>query len=103
MVYNEPAFLPAIELIKTHCQVLVLADNRDYRLGRTPLLQAYLSPANAETDHILAKQFNTISMGVVDQLELSVQNRIIPCVKCGERAVWFKFDVICNLPRSQLD
>ena len=28
---------------------------------------------------------------------------MIPCVKCGDRAVWFEFDVICNLPRSQLD
>ena len=96
-------FLPAIELIKSHCEVWVLADNRDYRLGRTPLLQAYLSPNNDETTHLMAQQFSAIALHIVDDVDLDVQNRLIPCLKCSDRAVWFRFDVICNLPRSQLD
>ncbi len=96
-------FLPAIDLLKSHCEVLVLADNRDYRLGRTPLLQAYLSPINQSTEHILTQQFAAIAIDVEQEVEVSIQNRLIPCVKRSARAVWFKFDVICNMPRSQLD
>ncbi len=96
-------FLPAIDLLMRHCEVLVMADNRDYRLGRTPLLQAYLSPLNESTEHILTQQFEAIAMHVQNNVEINVQNRLIPCVKCSDRAIWFKFDVICHLPRSQLD
>ena len=35
--------------------------------------------------------------------EFSIQQRLIPFVKSTDRAIWFEFNVICNLPRSQLD
>jgi len=96
-------FLPAIDLIKTHCQVLALAESRDYRLGRTPLLQAYLYPLNQTTESLLIQQFDAVAPNSTAHFELPIQNRLIPCVKYSERAVWFEFKVICNLPRSQLD
>lgn len=96
-------FLPAIDLLKRHCEILTLADNRDYRLGRVPLLQAYLYPLNGETQHVMQKQFQSVSMSLLDAKALYVQQRNIPCVVLSERAVWFRFDVICHIPRSQLD
>lgn len=96
-------FLPAIALIKQHCQVLALAAHADYRLGRSPQQQAYLYPLDAAARQALSEQFAAIAVTVMEGGGLSVQNRLIPCVKYCERAVWFKFDVICNLPRSQLD
>lgn len=100
---HRERFLPAISLIKQHCQVLALPPHSDYRLGRAPSLQAYFSPLNQAVWQVLSEQFGTISVNVIEGGELNVQNRLIPCVKYSERAVWFKFDVICNLPRSQLD
>jgi cell division protein ZapE len=100
---HRERFLPAIGLIKQHCQVLSLAEHPDYRLGRATLQQAYLYPLDKASQQVLEEQFAAISSIVEEGVELSVQNRLIPCVKCSERAVWFKFDVICNLPRSQLD
>lgn len=96
-------FLPAIALIKSRCEVINLSDKKDYRLGRDPLQEAYLYPLGSTTDKILNEQFTTIEKNSVSQGNLTVQNRDIPFVKCGERAVWFDFKVICNLPRSQLD
>jgi cell division protein ZapE len=96
-------FLPAISLIKQHCEVLSLVEKRDYRLGREPLAQAYLFPLNKTTQQALASQFAAIATRVMDNVDITVQKRLIPCVKRGERAVWFNFDVICNMPRSQLD
>ena len=97
-------FLPVIDLIKEHCHVFVLTDYCDYRLGRAPLHQAYVYPLDDAAKRCLTSQFATISnSGLTENVLLSVQNREIFCVKCSQHAVWFTFDVICNLPRSQLD
>ena len=96
-------FLPAIVLIKQYCQVIALDEKRDYRLGRTPLSQAYLYPLNKATEQALTQQFTALTKKIVDGVDLIIQKRLIATVKRGERAVWFKFDVICNVPRSQLD
>lgn len=100
---HRERFLPAIALIKQHCQVLLLTEDRDYRLGRAPLLQAYLSPLNNVALQSLTQQFAAIATNSVDGMELIVQKRLIPSVKCSDKAVWFTFDVICNVPRCQLD
>lgn len=96
-------FLPAIELIKDHSQILVLDDRCDYRLGRTPLHQAYLWPLDQSAADSMIKQFSAISDSIEDNIEITVQNRQIPCLKYCHHAVWFQFDTLCNLPRSQLD
>lgn len=96
-------FLPAIELIKAHCDIFSLKAEQDYRLGRAASLQAYLHPCHEASWKILEQQFDTVSDQIIDKKSIEIQNRSIPCVKIGQRAVWFEFDVICNLPRSQLD
>lgn len=96
-------FLPAIALIKNHCEVLNLTEKRDYRLGREPLVNTYFWPLNAETERLFSEQFNTLCPGAEEGGVLSVQQREIPFIKCAERIVWFEFQVLCNLPRSQLD
>ena len=96
-------FLPAIAAIKSHCLVVSLGDKRDYRLGRLPELDTYVTPLGDAARSELARQFNMLAPTGQTITVLSVQNRDIPCVMCRERIVWFDFRVICNLPRSQLD
>lgn len=96
-------FIPAIDLIKQHCEVIDLTERRDYRLGRVPLETAYLYPLNEKTDAMMAMQFCQLVNGQVTHPVLSVQGRDIPAKECSEQVVWFDFDVICQLPRSQLD
>ena len=100
---HRERFLPAIDLIKQHCQVLELDDHRDYRLGRTPSLQSYYYPLNEITQRAFAAQFIACCPSGIEGVVLSVQNRTIPSIKVGGRVVWFSFQVICSLPRSQLD
>lgn len=100
---HRERFLPAIDIIKQHCNVLPLAHPGDYRLGRVPLSNAYLTPLDKAAHQALTKQFSVLATHVMDKVDLMVQKRPIPCVKRGERVVWFDFNVICNLPRSQLD
>lgn len=99
-------FLPAIDLIKAHCEVVYLNDKNDYRLGRKPSFDAYLCPLGAATDQALATHFTALlheGQEVTEMGTLSVQNRDIAFIKRSDRVIWFDFKVICTIPRSQLD
>lgn len=96
-------FLPAIAEINTHCEVVSIEESRDYRLGKVPSIQAYHYPLNQETSAQMQTQFQLIAKHPLDNYELQIQNRTIHCIQVAEQAVWFSFQVICNIPRSQLD
>lgn len=96
-------FMPAIEIIKKDCEVLNLNQKRDYRLGRQPLLETYLHPVNEQTEEIMKQQFSLLAKEIDINGFVTIQNRDIPYIKYGSRCIWFAFDVLCNLPRSQLD
>lgn len=96
-------FLPAIALIKQSCEVLALDELRDYRLGRALLQDSYFYPLDENTAQHLTQQFAKVAGSIEEGNTLTVQKRTIPCVKYSEHAAWFKFDDICNMPRSQLD
>jgi len=96
-------FLPAIAMIKTHCEVLHLNEKNDYRLGRTALIEAYLYPLNEKTQKAMEQQFQQMAPEFSENGVVRIQNREIPYLRRGPRVIWFAFEVICNLPRSQLD
>ena len=96
-------FLPAIAAIKKNCDVLNLKELRDYRVGREPLLDAYLYPLNGHTQQEMDRQFTFLAPVFTENGVIRIQNRDIPYLKCAEKSIWFSFDVLCNLPRSQLD
>ncbi len=102
---HRERFLPAIALLKQHCDVMYLDDGRDYRLGRDVLPEAYFFPVNAAHETEMREQFITFALGadVQEAGEVSIQQRTIPFIRRAGKAIWFEFDVICNLPRSQLD
>ena len=101
---NREYFLPAIALIKHDCRIMQLAESCDYRLGRAPSMTAYFSPINALNAQAFAQTFATlVGTQVLQDTQLTIQNRNIRAKKCAQRVVWFDFNVLCNLPRSQLD
>jgi len=102
---HRERFLPAIALLKQHCDVMCLDDHRDYRVGRDALPEAYFFPINAANEASMLARFKALACDTVldDVGEMSIQHRFISYIKQAGRAVWFDFDVICNLPRSQLD
>lgn len=96
-------FLPAIALINQECVVMHLNKSKDYRLGREPLLDAYLYPLDEVTEQRMKEQFALLApIFNINQL-ITVQSRPIPSLQCGGRTIWFAFDVLCDFPRSQLD
>ncbi|WP_454785645.1 cell division protein ZapE [Legionella sp. WA2024007413] len=100
---HRKRFLPAITAIKEHCEVLHLNEQRDYRVGRAPLLDAYLFPLNEHTTQVMEQQFKLLVSEFKENGTITIQNREIPYLKLAEQSIWFAFDILCNLPRSQLD
>ena len=100
---HRERFIPAINLIKSCCVVMELTQKKDYRFGRKPLLDAYLHPLNEVTHTRMEEQFSLLASEVETNQSITVQNRLIPYIKQGSKAIWFAFDVLCSFPRSQLD
>jgi cell division protein ZapE len=100
---HRERFIPAIELIKQHCLVMVLDEHEDHRLGKAAMPQTYLMPCNAEHEAIFEKSFHIEAGDAQSDGVIDIQNRMIPYVKKADKVIWFRFDVICHLPRSQLD
>ncbi|MGE3919722.1 MAG: cell division protein ZapE [Gammaproteobacteria bacterium] len=97
-------FLPAIDLIKQYTHVSHMESSNDYRL--TTLLQAgvYFSPLNEITRIAMRDRFDAYAGTHWKANEmLLIEGRTIPTVRCGSGIVWFNFQDLCNIPRSQID
>jgi len=97
-------FLPAIECIKQHTEVFHLAIETDYRLRVLEKAGVYFSSLDHKTQEAMHACFQQFSHGVSPTTEpIIINERSIPVVQCANDIVWFDFDVICNVPRSQND
>lgn len=100
---NRNRFLKAIALIKNHCTVLHLDKTIDHRLGKQASFAAWYPENTADLDIILKKQFQLLSGIAEGNGVISVLNRPIPYMMKGARAIWFRFEDLCQLPRAQPD
>ncbi len=98
-------FLPAIELIERHCEVVNLDSDTDYRLRALEQAQIYHCPLDAAADRALDAAFHSLAALETRGGESSIEinGRDIPVVKWADGVVWFEFDTLCNTPRSQHD
>ena len=100
---HREQFLPTIDLLKEHCQICPLTGERHYRVGRHVSTKMYFSHASEDNINQFNVEFNQCAGEILDLKTLNIQNRAVKVEKCGEHAVWFKFDEICNVPRCSLD
>jgi cell division protein ZapE len=96
-------FLPAIDLLKKHCQVLELAGKTDYRLRILERAEIYHHPLDGDAGRSLARSFERISAGVVLPGRLEINGRPFTAIRRGDGVVWFDFDELCRQPRSTGD
>lgn len=99
-------FLPAIELLKTHTQVVNLDGGIDYRLRALERVELYYHPLGEAAHRVMEENFMRL---VADQNEiersakLDIESREIDTMAVCEDVVWFEFSQICEGPRSQND
>ena len=97
-------FLPAIELLKQHTEVVNVDSGVDYRLRTLTQAEIYHSPLGSEADASLNRSFE--SMVMVEGARNSpveINNRAITAKRLHDGVAWFDFDELCDGPRSQYD
>ena len=97
-------FLPAIELIKEHLEILHIDDGIDYRLRYLEKAEIYHSPLDDKAERILSDTFEHLAPEPgKTNVPLEIEGRPIPTRHLADGVVWFEFKAICDGPRSQLD
>ncbi|AMD00240.1 AFG1-like ATPase [Halomonas chromatireducens] len=97
-------FLPAIDLIKRHCQVVNVDSGIDYRLRALERAEIFHAPLDDAADAELARSFREIAGhdGETD-VSIEVNHRVLHARRLHDDVVWFEFRELCDGPRSQND
>ena len=97
-------FLPAIELIKSHTDVVHLASEVDYRLRVLERSEIYHCPLDAAAEQALQICFEALAEeNVREGGSLEVAGRAIETRATADGVVWFEYAAICETPRSAAD
>jgi cell division protein ZapE len=98
-------FLPAIELLQKHVDILHLDAGIDYRLRELEQAPTYLDSKLPGTALKLKRRFAALAAGAgaAGPATLTVEERPINAQATAAGMVWFEFKDICEGPRSQND
>jgi len=97
-------FLPAIEAIKNNMQVLSLMCEKDYRIKQALNDQRFLYPINDTSEQLIKTIFHHLTRGtVVTHQPIACLGREIKIRAKNNNVIWFDFNQICSIPRSQND
>ena len=97
-------FLPAIDLIERHMDVIHLDGGVDYRLRQLEQAPTYLDATRPQTAAELRARFTQMAGGsATGRRVLKIEDRPIAAVATGAGLAWFEFSELCEGPRSQND
>jgi len=103
-------FLPAIELLKRHTEVVNVDGGVDYRLRALEHAQLYYSPIDTSTEAKMLQCFQQLApvggrqfICVESNVPLDIEGRQIMARYLADDVVWFDFAELCDGPRSQND
>jgi cell division protein ZapE len=97
-------FLPTVELIREHMDVVHLDGGIDYRLRQLEQAPTYLDSALAGTSAQLEQRFAALAGGsATGPKVLSIEDRGIAAIATAAGMAWFEFRELCEGPRSQTD
>ena len=97
-------FVPAIELIKQHLEVVQVDGGADYRLRVLEKGGVFHFPADAAADAAMASTFEAISGGPGERdVAFDIEGRPIRALRAGTGVAWFRFEELCGGPRGQVD
>lgn len=97
-------FLPAIDLIIKHCEIVNLDGVHDYRLQGLQQTHLYMVPHSSavleEIDSYLSEHIKPYQSPAA---AISINDRNLQFQYCAEDTIWFNFDELCKTNRSQGD
>ena len=97
-------FLPAIDLLGAHCEVLELVSPHDWRLRALTRAPVYLTPDDAHAEMALARLFVELAQGPVQEnAALNINDRTFRVRRVCAQAAWFDFAALCDGPYGSAD
>ncbi|MFT6528415.1 MAG: cell division protein ZapE [Psychrosphaera sp.] len=97
-------FLPAIALLKKHCDVVNVDSGVDYRLRALEKAEIYHSPCDEQADRNIHSYFQQLAPEPgLQNTSIEIEGRSIATREVADGVVWFNFNAICESARSQLD
>lgn len=97
-------FLPAIEAIKTHCDIMNIDAGIDYRLRTLTQAHLWLSPLNADTQHQMDSLWLSLAGAKREHTpELEINHRPFPTLGVENQTLAASFTTLCVDARSQHD
>ena len=96
-------FLPAIELIKAHLDIINVDAGVDYRRRALESARIYHSPIVEGTEAALSADFDRIAEVEDEHQPLDVEGRNLRYKRRAGGIVWFDFKELCGGPRSYTD
>ena len=97
-------FVPAIELLKSHLDLVQLDGSIDYRLRVLEKEGVYHFPLDAAAEAAMEQTFESVA-GIAGQrdIDLEIEGRFFRAKRMAPGVAWFEFESVCNGPRGQAD
>lgn len=102
---HRKRFIPAIDLIIKHCQVIDMHSQQDYRFRDQIKGKSYFLLSDRNAISLMQACFNHLCHedAIEKDCEIIIENRPIKTKYLCGNVIWFDFNVICHTPRSQVD
>ena len=96
-------FLPAIEQIKQHTQVMHMSGDEDFRLRALEQAEIYHHPIDEAAEATLGDAFAQLAGLRSEATEVEILGRHIDIRAMSDGVVWFDFAALCDGPRGAAD
>ena len=100
---HRERILPAIELLKSHLEVINVDNGMDYRRRTLEQARLYHMPLGPQADAQMRETFNRLASTKDENPTLQIESRQIHARRKAGGIVWFDFKALCGGPRSQND
>jgi len=100
---HRDRMLPTIALLKEKLDVMNVDAGIDYRHRALEQVQAYYTPLNAASDHMLRDTYAKVADTADEDPRMHIEQREIRALRRAGGVIWFDFQTLCGGPRSQND
>ena len=101
---HRDRFIPTIEMVKKHCQVLNVDAGVDYRLRVLKQAQLFKSPLTQDNQNWMAQRFSALTNTQHHSSEpIIITQRVVETIAHTEDVLWCEFSELCFKPRSPAD
>jgi cell division protein ZapE len=101
---NRRLFLPFVDLLKRHTEVLALDADKDYRLDKFNHLPVYMTPIGPDTDRKMDEAWEAVTHGLKEAAaEVAVKGRHIAVPRAAGASARFTFADLCERPLAARD